>query len=131
MSADTHKHRILAAFEQLRTGDSQPFLDLLADDVSWTVQGSTRWSGTYAGKAQVLDGLLRPVMKLLKAPNRTFVERIVAEGDLLAVELRGENITKSDKPYHNRYCWICRMEGGQIRALTEYADTELFTAALQ
>ena len=130
MSPADNKQRILAAFEQLHAGETQPYLDMLADDIRWTVQGSTRWSGTYVGKEQVIDGLLRPVLRLLKRPHRTYVERIVAEGDLVAVELRGENTTKSDKPYHNRYCWMCRMEGGQIRALTEYADTELFTAVL-
>jgi uncharacterized protein len=125
-----NKQQILTAFDRLKAGDTQPYLDLLAEDVRWTVLGTTRWSGTYVGKADVLERLLRPVARLLKAPYLTHVERIIAEGELLAIELRGENTTKQGKPYHNRYCWVCRMRDGQIQAVTEYADTELFTAAL-
>jgi hypothetical protein len=33
-------------------------------------------------------------------------------------------------PYHNRYCYICRLAEGKLQELTEYMDTALVMAVL-
>ena len=38
--------------------------------------------------------------------------------------------TKSGKPYNNEYCWVFRLDGGRIKEVTEYMDTQLAEAAL-
>jgi ketosteroid isomerase-like protein len=40
-------------------------------------------------------------------------------------------MTRSGKPYNQRYCYVCRMSGEKIRELSEYLDTELVSAALE
>jgi ketosteroid isomerase-like protein len=35
------------------------------------------------------------------------------------------------RAYHNSYCYIIRLQGGQMRELTEYLDTLLVERALQ
>ena len=46
------------------------------------------------------------------------------------VECRGYVMTKENKPYNNTYCYVCRLENGQIKELTEYLDTELVSTVL-
>ncbi len=130
MNPSDNKRTVQAALAALEQGDSQPYLDMLSEDISWTVIGTTKWSGTYRGKEDVLSRLLMPVAKLLTPRYKLQIQSMVAEGDRLVIELRGENTTKTGKPYNNTYCWVCRMSEGKLKELTEYADTELFSAAL-
>lgn len=124
------KARILAAFEAVSAGKTRPYLDLFSDDVVWRVTGTTRWSGTYRGKGALVNDLLLPVSTRLDGPFRATVRRIVVEGDLVVVESKGENLTKSGKRYDNEYCWVCRMKDGKLTEVTEYLDTDLVNSAL-
>jgi hypothetical protein len=103
---------------------------LLADDATWTIIGSTPWSGTYRGKQAILKDLLGPLRARLESPMRTRALRMIGEGDCIAVEARGENRTKDGIAYKNEYCWIFEFHNGLVANLTEYADTELFTQVL-
>jgi ketosteroid isomerase-like protein len=38
--------------------------------------------------------------------------------------------TKTGRPHHNTYCFVCRMENGKIRGVTEYCDTALLNSVL-
>jgi ketosteroid isomerase-like protein len=49
---------------------------------------------------------------------------------LVVVEARGDNVTKVGVPYCNTYCFVFRLEGGKLKEVTEYRDTELPTRAL-
>jgi ketosteroid isomerase-like protein len=46
------------------------------------------------------------------------------------VEARGNNTTKTGKPYNNAYCFVIRLHDGKLKEITEYMDTELVTAVL-
>ena len=61
---------------------------------------------------------------------KTHAWRFIAEGDMVVVEGRGQNVTRDGRPYENDYCWVFEFRDGQVAALTEYADTELFRSAL-
>lgn len=124
------KQSLRQAIDKLNMGDSKPYLDLLSADIRFTVTGTTRWSGVYSGKKDLLKRLLGPVNELFERPYRMTIENMIAEGDQLMVQVRGEITTKRGEPYNNHYCWVCRVRDGQIAELTEYADTELFTKAL-
>jgi ketosteroid isomerase-like protein len=62
---------------------------------------------------------------------RASAERIIAEGPYVVVQARGQAMTTAGTPYHNEYCFIYRVENGQIKEVIEYLDTELVTAALK
>ena len=47
------------------------------------------------------------------------------------IECRGDVTTKEGRPYRNTYCYVCRLEGGKVRKLTEYCDTELLAKTLK
>ena len=60
----------------------QPLLDSLADDIEWTIIGSTALSGTSRGKQEVIDKLLKPIRaRLADGPIVFQPERFIAEGE--------------------------------------------------
>lgn len=130
MTPAENKKVLQDAFAALANGDSRPFLECLADDVAWTITGTTSWSGTYRGKTAVLADLLAPLGSRIAGRYRVTAHRFLAEDDLVVIEARGNNTTRDGLRYDNSYCWVCRLAGGQVRELTEYADTALVTTAL-
>jgi ketosteroid isomerase-like protein len=46
------------------------------------------------------------------------------------VETRGSVATKTGARYDNAYCFVFRLDGGRIREITEYMDTQLVAEVL-
>src|SRR5262245_47859696 len=130
MTAAENKQLIQRVFAELEGGEPAPFLGSLADDVRWTIIGSTTWSRTYDGKSAVLSELLGPLRERLTDMIKVTTRRILADDDCVVVEASGQATTKIGKPYNNTYCWIFRLDGGRIHEITEYLDTELVAASL-
>lgn len=129
MSAADNKKLIETMFAELSRGNGPGYLEHLADDVQFTIMGTTKFSGTFNGKGEVVEKLLTPLMSQLEGGLAITVDRMVAEGDTVVVQARGKSTTKAGKPYNNSYCQVFRVEGGKVKAITEYLDTELVTAA--
>jgi ketosteroid isomerase-like protein len=127
---ETPKQRLEFIFSETARGNGQPFLDALAENAEWTVIGSTGWSKTYCGKAQILSDLIAPLRRVLAPPRKSHALHMIAEGNMVAVQGQGENTTRDGRRYDNTYCWIFSFRDGQVRAVTEYADTELIRAVL-
>jgi ketosteroid isomerase-like protein len=130
VDAAENKELMREVFDALAEGDGRPFIGALADDVVWRIIGSTDWSGTWEGKADVQAKLLDPLFAQFATRYRNRAIRLIAEDDHVVIECRGDVTTKSGHPYRNTYCYVCRLEGGRVRELTEYCDTELLTKAL-
>jgi ketosteroid isomerase-like protein len=128
-SAD-NKRLMQNIFSELSKGNSRPFVESLADDVRWTVTGTTKWSKTFEGKQAVLADLLKPLGAQFAVPYKATALRMIAEGDYVVVEGRGCVTTMAGLPYNNAYCWIYRIGDGKMKEITEYLDTELVTSAL-
>jgi ketosteroid isomerase-like protein len=95
-------------------GNFEPFLGHMAEDMRWTVIGTTTWSGTLTGKQAVLDKLLTHLTAALEGPIRVTARQFIAEGDYMVVEGHGQAITKTGKPYNNTYCFVFRLANGEI-----------------
>lgn len=125
MSAEENKRLMHGIFTQLAQGNSDALVNALADDVAWHVTGTTKFSRTYSGKATLLNDLVVPLFSQFEGPYKNFADRFIADGDYVAVECRGNATTKSGLPYNNKYCFIFRIDNGQIKEVTEYMDTQL------
>lgn len=125
MSALENRAAVEAFYAAGDVGDLETALGLLADDVTWTNIGSTDFSGTYSGKESLVSNLLGPVFSRLNGGIESTVDNIIAEGDFVAVQLRGTAETVEGRPYNNTYCHVFRFEGGKIAEVTEYFDTAL------
>ena len=131
MPTTENKSLLQNIFSETAKGNGKPFIDALADNVSWSIIGSTPWSKTYKGKAAVLRELLGPLNAQLVNRNTITAQTFIADGDRVAVEGQGHNTTKDGKSYNNRYCWVFRFADGRVIELMEYTDTALIESALQ
>ncbi|CCH01102.1 hypothetical protein FAES_3093 [Fibrella aestuarina BUZ 2] len=131
MSAIENKQLMETIFAELSAGNDQPFLAAMADDMQWRWMGSGQWAKTFQGKQAVVNDLWGAVKTTLLPPYRATATRIMADGDYVVVEATGNNSTPDGKIYDNRYCWVCHIEGGKLRAINEYMDTELVSNTFQ
>ena len=131
MGAAENKKLMEEVYAALAKGSGEPFVDALADDVRWTIIGTTDWSGTWEGKRAVRERLLDPLFAQFGTQYRNRAIRVIAEGDCVVIECRGDVTTKDGRPYNNSYCNVFRLEAGKVRELTEYCDTELIAEALK
>jgi uncharacterized protein len=131
MSAAENKQLFQNIFAGFSVGNAQIFIDSLADDIRWTITGTTAWSKTYDGKQAVRTEILQPLRAQFADQYTSTLHRLIAEDDYVVVECRGRVTTKTGKPYNNIYCWVCRIADGEVKELTEYMDTELVATALQ
>ncbi len=130
MSAAENKRLVQEVFDELAIGNGEPFMDLLGDDVRWTIIGATAWSRAYEGKRAVRRELMRPLFAQFADRYTNSASRIIADADVVVIECQGRAMTKSGRPYNQTYCYVCRLADGKVRELTEYLDTELLTVAL-
>jgi ketosteroid isomerase-like protein len=110
--------------------DRALFVASLAEDVKWVVTGQYSWSRTFTGKQSILNDLHGHVRSLLTEPARTIAHRFIADSDYVAVEARGNNLTKAGVRYDNDYCLVFRLEDGKIKEIREYCDSVLTEKAL-
>jgi ketosteroid isomerase-like protein len=102
----------------------------MADDVRWTIMGTTKFSHTMNGKQEILDKLLKPITAELESMGTSIDDNIIAEGDFVVLQQHATGrTTKTGKPYNNHYCLVYKVIDGKIKEITEYLDTELVTSA--
>jgi len=130
MSASENKQLLQHIYSELSKGNATPFLENMAEDVRWTIMGTTRWSKTYEGKQAILTELLGPLFAQFADQYTATANRFIAEDDLVVAEVIGRVTTKSGKPYNNSYCYIFRLADGKIQEVKEYLDTQLAVSAL-
>ncbi len=128
MGLAENKQLVRGFFEASNRGDLGSSLEVLADGVTWTNIGATRYSGTYTGKKEVVEKLVGPLFGQLQAGIITTIHHMVAEGDFVVVEASGKATTRDGRLYNNSYCHVFRIRDAKIVEVTEYMDTELVTA---
>lgn len=130
MATETNRAIITEAMKSLSDGDGAKFVDAMAEDFRWVLEGSTDWSRTYEGKRAVREQLLAPLFAQFATTYRNRPELILADGDHVMVSCRGEVETKSGERYDNGYCYVIRMAAGKMVELREYLDTALVDRVL-
>ena len=128
MSATENKERVRKMFTELGNGNAQAFIGAMADDIRFTIIGTTKFSGTFKGKQELAEKLLGPLGAELEGGLVITPENLIADGDFVAMQAQGRSLAKNGKRYDNTYCQIFRFSDGKVREITEYLDTELVTS---
>jgi len=128
MSVEANKQLVRAAFEAMGRSNIGPLIDLMTDDFAWIIEGKSKFSNRFDGKAAVEGELLRPLFETFATPYHFEIEEIIAEGERVVVLGRGQVRTKWGKDYDNHYCFVIRMAEGRMVELCEYLDTALVEA---
>lgn len=122
----TPKEVVTSAIQALTEARYADYLDHLAEDIRFYTIGSTPYSGLIVGRDAMWSEVLGKTTKSIgEGGYREEIKRIIADGELVVVESRGFETTKSGNEYNNEYAAIYRVVDGRISELTFYLDTEL------
>ena len=125
MGTAENKELVRKMYADLAKGDAEGFLGAMADDVRFRIIGTTRYSGTYEGKKELVEKLFLPIQNALEPGSAMTPVRLIAEGDCVVLEATGKGRTKTGKQYDNVYCQVIRIQNGKVKELVDYLDTEL------
>jgi ketosteroid isomerase-like protein len=128
MGIAENKQVVIDFYDAGARGDLDACFALLADDITWTNIGSTKFSGTYSGKQAIAENLLGPLFSQLRAGISSRIERLTAESDIVVAQVSGTAETLDGTPYNNTYCQVMRIQDGKIAAVKEYMDTALINS---
>jgi ketosteroid isomerase-like protein len=129
MGAAENKKLMQDMFAELGKGNGDAFLGNMADDIEFTIIGSTKYSGTFKGKKDLVEKLLGPLNAQLEGGISITPSNFIADGDTVAMQAQGKSTTKAGKSYDNTYCQVFTFKDGKVQRVTEYLDTELVTTA--
>jgi hypothetical protein len=130
LSAADNKRLMQAIYAAIDNRDSSLFVEHLADDATWQVMGQYSWSHTFKGREAILNGLHGHVRTRIEGRPRTVAHRFIADGELVVIEAKGDNVTKDGVRYDNDYCMVFRLQDGKMIEIREYCDSTLTEAAL-
>ncbi len=125
MGANENKELIRTIFA---SSNPAAFLDAMSDDVKFNLTGTTRFSGAFNGKQELMAKLLGPLFAALENGITLTPNNLMADGEFVVMQSRGRASAKNGLPYNNNYCHVFRITNGKIREITEYLDTELVTS---
>src|SRR5262245_39930368 len=125
MRAAENKQLIQDVYAAWAKGEWSVFFNILADDVRWTVIGTSPVSRAYTSKQGFFEGATKPLSAKLAGPIQPTVRNIIAEGDNVVLQWEGKATSKSGKPYNNSYCWVMKIIDGKVTEGIAYIDTEL------
>ena len=119
-----------AASPDTAVRDRALFTASLAEDARWVVTGQYSWSHEFRGREAIQNGLMGHFRSFFAERPRTVAFNFIADGNYVAVEARGDNVTKAGLRYDNQYCMVFRIENGKIREIKEYCDSALVERVL-
>jgi ketosteroid isomerase-like protein len=130
MSAADNKKLVQRVYADAANRSGTTFSDNLADDACWIVTGQYSWSHQFKGRDAIMNGLMGHFRSFFAERPRTVAFNFIADGDYVAVEARGDNVTKAGLRYDNQYCMVFRIESGKIEEIKEYCDSALVERVL-
>ena len=131
MKTEQNKQLLQHIYTEIAKRNVQPLLESLADDIQWTIIGTTAFSGISHGKEEVIEKVLKPLRDMLADGPFVFsIDRLIAEGEYVVMQARGRATSKSGKPYNNTYCIVSRIVDGKLKEMTDYIDTQLLASVL-
>jgi ketosteroid isomerase-like protein len=125
VASDDNKRVVREAFRPWEEGDSGPFFALIAEDVRWTVIGSTPVSGVYESKQALVEAAFGPLLERLAGTLSTRFVDLAAEGDKVFLRFESSGVAKTGLHYEQVYCFAMVMREQRVVEAVAYLDTEL------
>ncbi|HUB96405.1 MAG TPA: nuclear transport factor 2 family protein [Stellaceae bacterium] len=122
---DRNKALVEASFDRWKSRTGGPF-ELLADNVEWTITGSSPLSRTYRSKQEFIDDVINPFNARMATPLDPTVHGIYADDDMVVILFDAEATVKDGKRYHNTYSWYFQMKDAKVVKAVAFFDTRDF-----
>ncbi len=124
MSVEENKDLAVRTWQAFVKGDIKAAFANMSDDITWLIPGNIpTLSGLRKGKGSVLD-FARAAAKVFPGGLQTEIKKVYGDGNTVIVEMTNRGRMAGDKPYENQYCFIFEIEGGKVRHVREYVDTQ-------
>jgi ketosteroid isomerase-like protein len=124
MGTEQNKELVTRTWQAFTKGDLKTAFDNMSDEVSWLVPGTLPGvSGVKKGKQAIRDFIGGVGATFPEGLNAEF-RKVHADGDTVIVELTNRGKTAKGRVYENEYCFVFELEGGKIRRIREYVDTQ-------
>lgn len=120
-----NKALVRASFNRWREATGGPF-ELLADDVEWTIVGSSPLARTYRSKREFIDTVIAPFNARMAKPLVPTVRGIFADGDAVIILFDAEATAIDGKPYRNTYTWYFWMQDTMVIKAIAFFDNRHF-----
>ncbi len=120
------------SYEAFGRGDIPALLDLLTDDVEWTLQGPSRitFAGPHRGREGVAEffSLLEETIEFQQFEPREFV----AQGDTVVVVGYERNLIKpTGRTFEQEWAHVYTLRDGKIIKHRSFEDTAAYVAAFE
>jgi len=124
MNTVKNKETIRRIYEAMEIGDMNVFSASVHSDYTWRLTGQSSWSRRFEGQDAIRRDLIAPLFSLFETRYTARAINLIAEGDFVVAEVRGDVQTRSGDRYNNEYCFIFRFRDGKIAEIVEYGDTD-------
>ena len=124
MSVEANKQMVTSTWQAFVKGDLKTAFANMSDEVSWLIPGNLNdLSGLHKGKSAILE-FARNAARTFPNGLQSQINRVYGDGDTVAIELTNRGKLANGRDYENEYCVVCELEGGKIRRVREYVDTQ-------
>ena len=124
MSVEANKELVTNFWGAFSKGDIKTAFASLSDEVSWLIPGNLpNLSGLRKGKAEILS-FARGAAKMFPSGLKSELHRVYGDGDTVLIEMTNRGKLFNGRDYENEYCFVFEIEGGKIRRVREYVDTQ-------
>lgn len=114
-------------FAALECGDAATVATMFADDASYWILPGTAVSGTHDKRSYL--GLLEKLLEVQSGPLELEYDEVTAQGDRVAIVVRGHMPLRTGGSYDNVYHWLFTFRDGKIVAVKEFCDAMAVGAA--
>lgn len=124
MSIERNKQIVVEHFGLMRQGKYIEALKDFAEDAEWWVVGHGVHGGSHP-LADLVAAYEGPVPGYFPNGIDTTIDRLIADGDWVVAEGRGNGVTVTGigEAYSNQYVWIFEIRDGKVKTFKEYFDT--------
>lgn len=129
MTTDTRAvaQRYLELLAAARFADA---FDMLADDATYEIIGTTAISGVMRGR-ETVKATLVDALGGFQEPLRITVRELIVEGHRAVGLASGEGVGPTGRPYSQpHYAMVLTVDDGRIRSVLEFMDTAAVETAL-
>ncbi|KAJ3542792.1 hypothetical protein NM208_g400 [Fusarium decemcellulare] len=123
------KEELEAIFATDPLTNGGPFWSRVADNVEWTVMGSSPGCGHYTNLKDLRANTIEKLMKFLQGPPQIKMVNVFFGGEhyeWTTMELEARGVLKSGEEYHNHYALVIKWnEEGKVIQVRDYLDTAL------
>ena len=124
MSVESNKELVTNFWSAFSKGDIKTAFASLSDEISWLIPGNLpNLSGLRKGKAEILN-FARGAAKMFPSGLQSELRRVYCDGDTVLIEMTNRGKLFNGRDYENEYCFVFEIEGGKIRRVREYVDTQ-------